>query len=101
MRELYFYIGNHYISLIGMLVTTMPFYFAVLEQYYTGELILPVVNGVDDGSIFYVLFAFMSAYYGCDIWKVEYSIFGYPPARVSHMVAYFLLFALSICTFEK
>lgn len=33
-------IDNCYMNLFGLLVSTMPFYFAVLEQYYTGELVL-------------------------------------------------------------
>jgi hypothetical protein len=71
----------------------MPFYFAVLEQYYTGEMILPVINGVDDGSVVLVCMCFASAYYGCiALWKPEVSIFGFPPLQVS----YYFFYALSI-----
>ncbi len=47
-----------------MMVTTMPFYFATLEQYYTGELILLEINGIDEGSFVYIFFAFVAGYYG-------------------------------------
>ena len=29
----------------------IPFYFATLEEYYTGALYLPTFNGVSDGSV--------------------------------------------------
>jgi len=47
-----------------MISATMPFYYAILEQYYTGELILPEINGIDDGSILYIAMCFASGYYG-------------------------------------
>lgn len=62
-----------------MLVSTFPFYFAMLEQYYTGELILQVVNGVDDGSLAYIGFCILTGFLGVNIWKEEYSFLGYPP----------------------
>ncbi len=94
-------VGNNIYGMMAMIVSTMPFYFAVLEQYYTGELILQVVNGVDDGSIAYILMCFATAYYGSDIWKGEFSLFGAEPKRGSHYVIYFLLIALSLCTIDK
>lgn len=54
--------------MIGMICSTMPFYFATLEQYYTGELILQVVNGVDDGSLVYIFACFLTAYIGSDFY---------------------------------
>lgn len=51
-----------------MLVSTMPFYFAMLEQYYSGELVLQVVNGVDDGSIAYIAICFFTAIKGFEYW---------------------------------
>lgn len=93
--------GNNIYGMMAMIVSTMPFYFAVIEQYYTGELILQVVNGVDDGSIAYILMCFATAYYGADMWKTEYSVFGYAPMRGSHIIIYILLVALSICSLDK
>lgn len=52
-----------------MLITVVPFYFALLEQYYTGMLILQYINGVDEGSLVYVGFCFISGFYGSyDLW---------------------------------
>jgi len=47
-----------------MVSTTLPFYYAVLEQYYTGELILQAINGIDEGSFVYIFMCFIAAYYG-------------------------------------
>ncbi len=53
----------------GLLVTTMPFYFAMVEQYYTGDLILQKFNAVDDGSIIYIALCLITAYYGTEYWS--------------------------------
>ena len=93
-------IDNCYMNLFGLLVSTMPFYFAVLEQYYTGELVLQGVNGVDDGSFGYIAVCFVTAYLGCDIWKVEYSVWGYPPTQASHILMYVLFAILALSTID-
>jgi hypothetical protein len=62
---------------------------------------LPEINGVDDGSIFYVYFCFLTAVKGCQIWRHEYSILGYPPARVVHILGYVLITLVTIATLEK
>ena len=82
-----------------MLVSTMPFYFAMLEQYYTGELILQVVNGVDDGSLGYILLCFAAAYLGADYWKVEYEIYG-QQLRLCHIIIYILFAILTVFTLD-
>lgn len=37
--------------MIGLIASTQSFYFATLEEYYTGGLYLGVGNGVTDGSV--------------------------------------------------
>lgn len=56
------------IGMIAMTVTTLPFYYTIIEQYYTGTFNLPIVNGVDDGSLVYIMLCFVSGAYGNDIW---------------------------------
>lgn len=58
-----------------MVVSTLPFYYATIEQYYTGELILPEINGVDDGSIAYIMMCFYTAYAGTQVWKTKVNVF--------------------------
>ncbi len=52
-----------------MTTSTMPFYHAILESYYTGNFVLPIINGVDESSLGYIAFCLISGYYGIDIWK--------------------------------
>lgn len=60
-----------------MISATMPFYYAILEQYYTGELILPEINGIDDGSFVYIGMCFLAGYYGPkNLFYKEFDIFG-------------------------
>ena len=43
------------------------FYFATLEQYYTGKLLLPIVNGPSDGPVIIIAIFIASGIYGQDI----------------------------------
>jgi len=95
-------VGNNMTSLTFMSVTMFPFYYATLEQYYTGELIMQKVNGVDDGSIAYILVCFLSAYYGCVyLWANEYSLIGFQDVRGTHYVAGVVCFFLTFCIADK
>ena len=82
-----------------MFVSIVPFYYATLEQYYTGELIMPRINGVDEGSIVYALVCFISAIWGCrNCWGQKYNILGLgdntPFMYLSYLVAIALFFAI-------
>lgn len=56
--------GNRSDGLFTMFITTLPFYFVLLEQYYTGEMNFPPINGVDEGTLIYFFVSMISAYYG-------------------------------------
>jgi hypothetical protein len=49
-----------------MMTGTCPFYYVLLEQYYTGEMNFPAINGVDEGTLVYVMLTFVSGYYGSE-----------------------------------
>ncbi|CDW86468.1 cdp-alcohol phosphatidyltransferase family protein [Stylonychia lemnae] len=71
-------VGNNYSAIISLTASTLPFYFATIEQYYTGELILQVVNGIDDGSFLYIFICFAGGYYGPkELFLSQINIFGY------------------------
>jgi hypothetical protein len=38
-------------ALLACIISSMPFYFITMEQYYVGEMNLPMINGVDEGSV--------------------------------------------------
>ena len=46
-----FNIGTDPYQILAIMVAIFPFYFVTLEQYYTGEMNFPPINGVDEGSI--------------------------------------------------
>jgi hypothetical protein len=45
-------------------IAVTPFYFVTLEQYYTGEMNFPPINGVEEGSIAILGCAIASGWYG-------------------------------------
>ena len=45
------------------------FYIATWEQYYTGELIMPIINGPSEGVIGTALLSFVSYWFGSQYWQ--------------------------------
>ena len=45
------------------------FYVATWEEYYTGSLILPIINGPNEGLLGGALLSFTTAYYGIGFWQ--------------------------------
>ena len=44
---------------------------ATLEEYYVGELMLPVCNGVSDGSVALIATYIITAIFGWEIWTIK------------------------------
>ncbi len=60
-----------------MMIPTLPFYFVLLEQYYTGEMNFPPINGVDEGSLLYLIICLITGYYGAvELWTSEVEFMG-------------------------
>jgi hypothetical protein len=79
------------IAILGLVSATLPFYYAVLEQYYTGELILGPINGIDEGSFLYMLVCFLAAYYGnVSFFNTQYTVFGHT-ATLGNYLGYFMI----------
>lgn len=57
-------IGNSVKTLVCLFVCSSPFYYATLEFYYTGELVLTQINGADEGSLGYLGFCIIAGLYG-------------------------------------
>lgn len=84
-------IGNNMICILGLLAATMPFYYAVLEQYYTGELILGKINGIDEGSFVYIFVCFLAGYYGnVELFTMKFTILGHT-ATLGNFIGYLLI----------
>ena len=43
--------GNNVMAYALLLLTLNTFHFSTLEEYYVGTLVLPIFNGVSDGSV--------------------------------------------------
>ena len=63
-----------YLLLYFPIMTT--FFFNTWEEYYTGELILPVINGVEEGSIYVSALYIITGVYGAKLLLKEINIFG-------------------------
>jgi len=88
--------GNSPHALQFILCTTCPFYYVLMEQYYTGEMYFPPFNAVDDGIFIYVALAVMTGIIGSEeLWNTEYSIFG-AKHRLVNIVIVFLNIAMPI-----
>ena len=60
--------GNNLLSMLNLATTSTSFHLATMEEYYVGTLILPVCNGVSDGSIAIISFCIISGIYGPEFW---------------------------------
>ena len=58
--------------MILMTMSTLMSYYTFLEEYYIGKLILGVVGGPDDVSLFLSLACFFTA------WGGSYDLWGHP-----------------------
>ena len=53
----------------------VPFFLNTWEEYYTGELILPIIHGVSEGMLLIALVECISGYYGVSFWLNKFKIF--------------------------
>lgn len=63
--------GNNFITFFGVVTIYAAFHFATLEEYYTGTLYLPPLNGVSDGSIVIIIATFISGCTTNALWASE------------------------------
>jgi ethanolaminephosphotransferase len=55
-------------------MTSLPFFLNTWEEYYTGELNLPIVNGVGEGTVCACIVLIISGELGRDFWIQEITI---------------------------
>ena len=56
--------GGGLVALLAIQITTVPFYYITMEEYYIGMLNLPIFTGPDDTSVLVSFICFFSAYMG-------------------------------------
>ena len=59
------------------LMTTSAFYLSTWEEYVTGELILPIFNGVSDGMVIIVFFEVFTGINGGKFWVRKFKLFNF------------------------
>ena len=70
-----FSIGTSPYQIFTLMIDLFPFYFVTMEQYYTGEMNFPPINGVDEGSLVITGLSFITAYYGnVEFWTQEITL---------------------------
>jgi len=57
-------------------VAALGFFFATLEEYYTGELHLPIINGPNEGIHIMSAVLFLTGWFGPSFWTAPASSFG-------------------------
>ena len=78
-----------------------PFYFVTLEQYYTGEMNFPAINGIDEGSIIISGCAIATGFVGnMELWTTVHDrpIFG--KVRNNQLLEAFVVFLVQMYGFS-
>ena len=79
-------------------MTSFPFFLNTWEEYYTGELNLPIINGVGEGTVFACIVMIISGELGREFWIQEINLLGniYKLNHVIVIIFFFsgLLFAM-------
>lgn len=61
-------VGNNVYLMLVLATVCLPFYFATLEEYYTGGLFLGLGNGVTDGSAAIYAVFIATGFLGSEFW---------------------------------
>lgn len=79
-------IGNGPMAIGGMMISTFPFYYISLEEFYSGVLVMPAFTGPDDASLAILVICLGTAYFGSEeIWASEVDFFGFGNMRLCHL----------------
>jgi ethanolaminephosphotransferase len=73
-------------------MTSIPFFLNTLEEYYTGELNLPIIHGVSEGTVIACFCMNLTGFFGMEIWKYELTTFGIT-SQLNHFLATLCFFA--------
>jgi len=86
-------VGGGWLTILGMMVSTFPAYYLILEEYYLGQLVLPMFSGPDDLSVLYYWICLYTAYHSeSNFWTAKYNFFGFGETQLNHCLMYFISF---------
>ena len=70
----------------AVMIAVIVFFANTLEEYYRGSLVLPVINGANEGIVLVVVCYVLSGYYGAGIWLQTFRIPAiYVPVQVTQL----------------
>lgn len=76
-------VGTGPMALLAMQVSTVPFYYITMEEYFIGKMTLPAIGGPDDMALVVTGLCFLGAHLGTKM-STEVSLFsGLPPMKIS------------------
>jgi len=67
-------VGGGLPALLAIQISTVPFYFLLMEEYYTGILELPMLIGPDDAGVAVSVVAWLTAYMGSEWWLEQVEV---------------------------
>ena len=79
--------GGGLMLLVFIMMSTVPFYYVTLQEYYLGKMVLPAFSGPDDISLGIIGLCFYTAYYGSELWLKEIDL-GFGNVRYNALFVY-------------
>eukprot|EP01016_Furgasonia_blochmanni_P055199 TRINITY_DN9196_c0_g2_i8.p1 TRINITY_DN9196_c0_g2~~TRINITY_DN9196_c0_g2_i8.p1 ORF type:complete len:378 (-),score=41.26 TRINITY_DN9196_c0_g2_i8:231-1364(-) len=70
-------LGKTWRTITSYAIASVPFFLATWEEYYTGGLFLPIINGASEGNLFVGILLIFTGFTGSLWWK-EKSFLGIP-----------------------
>ena len=74
---------------------TFTFFLNFIEEYYTGVLDLPIINGVEEGSIVASSLFFISGLFGAELFNTKYNFFNKYDLKISEIIGIVVLIGAS------
>ena len=68
---------NSWTTFVQFICTTMVFFFNTYEEYHIGTLILPIINGANEGLLIGISTLLVTSYYGSSAWSNVHSMFAF------------------------
>lgn len=76
-------LGGSWKTIISVVVATFSFFMNTLEHHYIGKLILPVINGPNEGQFIMIGLYIFTAAVGCGVWLSEVAVV---PPQLEHLL---------------
>ena len=97
-------VGGGLPAILAIQISTVPFYYLTMEEYYIGMLHLPMFSGPDDTSLYISCLCFFAAYMGDGHWLQEHvnvpfgldEVLKIPPTVKRSTYAVFLVYTVEI-----